>query len=306
MSLNLNVFPDLNDPSPLVIYHGKCPDGFAAALAAWLYYDGKAEFVGLDHGDVRSVADLPAVAGRAVYILDFSFSEHILRAVEEQAAKLVMLDHHLSAAEKLTGFRCRCGVVHFDMKQSGARMAWHFFFPEKTVPDLVRWVEDRDIWVWQFPESVGFLAALDMEPFDFARWKTIADFDAQQLSAYIARGQAMDEKFTKLAEQLADNARPLVFNGVEGLMVNAPSAFHSLVGDILSKKSGTYALMWTVDAKGVIKCGLRSRSGFNCIDLAASMGGGGHAQACGFKMPVTGLVELLSGVFQASALASSA
>jgi nanoRNase/pAp phosphatase (c-di-AMP/oligoRNAs hydrolase) len=192
------------------------------------------------------------------------------------------------------------------MKQSGARMAWHFFFPEKPVPDLVRWVEDRDIWVWQFPESVGFLAALDMEPFDFARWKTIADFDAQQMSAYIVRGQAMDEKFAKLAEQLADNARPLVFNGVEGLMVNAPSAFHSLVGDILSKKSGTYALMWTVDAKGVIKCGLRSRSGFNCIDLAASMGGGGHAQACGFKMPVTRLVELLSGVFQASALAQPA
>jgi oligoribonuclease NrnB/cAMP/cGMP phosphodiesterase (DHH superfamily) len=303
MSLNLNVFPDLNDPSPLVIYHGKCPDGFAAALAAWLYYDGKAEFVGLDHGDVRSVADLPAVAGRAVYILDFSFSEHILRAVEEQAAKLVMLDHHLSAAEKLTGFRCRCGVVHFDMKQSGARMAWHFFYPDKPVPDMVRWVEDRDIWVWQFPESVGFLAALDMEPFDFARWQTIASFDPQQMSAYIARGQAMDEKFAKLAEQLTDNARPLVFNGVEGLMVNAPSAFHSLVGDILSKKSGTYALMWTVDAKGVVKCGLRSRSGFNCIDLAASMGGGGHAQACGFKMPVTGLAELLSGVFQATALA---
>jgi len=303
MSLNLNVFPDLKDPSPLVIYHGKCPDGFAAALAAWQYYGGNAEFVGLDHGDVRSVADLPVVAGRAVYILDFSFSEHILRAVEEQAAKLVLLDHHLSAAEKLTGFHCRCGVVHFDMKQSGARMAWHFFHPDEPVPDLVRWVEDRDIWVWQYPESVGFLAALDMEPFEFTRWQTIAEFDAQQMAAYIARGQAMDEKFVKLAEQLADNARPLVFNGIEGLMVNAPSAFHSLVGDILSKKSGTYALMWAVDAKGVVKCGLRSRSGFNCIELAASMGGGGHAQACGFKMPTTGLVELLSGVLQASASA---
>jgi nanoRNase/pAp phosphatase (c-di-AMP/oligoRNAs hydrolase) len=95
----------------------------------------------------------------------------------------------------------------------------------------------------------------------------------------------------------------LVFNGVEGLMVNAPSAFHSLVGDMLSKKSGSYALMWTVDAKGIVKCGLRSRSGFNCIDLAATMGGGGHAQACGFKMPTTGLVQLLSGVLQATPVA---
>ena len=38
---------DRNDPNPLVLYHGKgCPDGFASALAAWLFYGGKAEFVG--------------------------------------------------------------------------------------------------------------------------------------------------------------------------------------------------------------------------------------------------------------------
>jgi len=49
----------------------------------------------------------------------------------------------------------------------------------------------------------------------------------------------------------------------------------------------------------VVKCGLRSRSGFNCIALAESMGGGGHAQACGFKMPYARLPELLSGTFTA-------
>jgi oligoribonuclease NrnB/cAMP/cGMP phosphodiesterase (DHH superfamily) len=301
MSLNLNVFPDLNDPNPLVLYHGRnCPDGFAAALAAWLYFGGQAEFVGYDHGDVTSVDDLPALEGRAIYILDFSFSDQILRAMDERAAKLVMLDHHLSAAEKLTGFRCRCGVVHFDMKKSGARLAWEFFHPTKPVPDLVRLVEDRDIWVWQYPESAGFLAALDMEPFEFSRWQAITEFDAAQLGAYIERGKAMDEKFSKLAELIVENAQTLVFNGVTGLMVNAPGIFHSLVGDILCKKSGTFALMWTVDKKAVVKCGLRSKPGFNCIPLAASMGGGGHAQACGFKMPSLRLQELLGGSLTAA------
>jgi nanoRNase/pAp phosphatase (c-di-AMP/oligoRNAs hydrolase) len=79
-------------------------------------------------------------------------------------------------------------------------------------------------------------------------------------------------------------------------MVNAPGVFHSLVGDILSRKSGTFALMWTVDKAGVIKAGLRSQPGFNCIPLAESMHGGGHAQACGFKLPGARLPELLSGV----------
>lgn len=301
MKLNLSVSPDRHDSDPLVIYHGRsCPDGFAAALAAWLYYDGQAEFLALDHGDIKSVNDLPRLDRRAVYILDFSFSDHVLRDIEQRAAKLVMLDHHLSAAEKLTGFQCRCGVVHFDMKKSGARLAWEFFHPEKPVPDLVRYVEDRDIWVWQYPQSPGFLAALDMEPFDFARWQVIANLGGAALAAYIDRGQAMDEKFAKLAEGMAEGAQALTFNGVTGLMVNVPSAFHSLVGDILAKKSGTFALLWTVDKSGVVKCGLRSRRDYSCVALAESMGGGGHAQACGFKMPRDRLLELLGGTLTAT------
>jgi oligoribonuclease NrnB/cAMP/cGMP phosphodiesterase (DHH superfamily) len=300
LPLNLCVEPDKNDPRPLVLYHGRnCPDGFAAALAAWLYFGGQAEFLGLDHGDIKSVDDLPEFDGRAVYILDFSFAAPILRAIEERAAKLVMLDHHLSAAEKLTGFACRCGVVHFDMKKSGSRLAWEFFHPGQAVPDLIRFVEDRDIWVWQYPQSAGFLAALDMEKFDFQRWQEIAAFDATHLAAYIERGQAMDEKFNKISDLIAESAQPISFNGVQGLMVNAPGVFHSQVGDMLCKLSGTYALLWTVDKSGIVKCGLRSKPGFNCIDLAASMGGGGHAQACGFKMTADRLPALINGTLVA-------
>ena len=300
LPLQLLVKPDLSDPHPLVIYHGRsCPDGFAAALAARLFYGDRAEYLGLDHGDVKSVDDLPALAGRAVYILDFSFSPEILAQVDARAAKLVLLDHHKSAAEKLTGFACRCGVVHFDMDKSGARLAWEFFQPTQPIPDLVKFIEDRDIWVWQFPESAGFLAALDMEAFDFARWAEIAAFNPAQLTQFMARGQAMDEKFTKLATDIAEGAQPVVFNGQSGLMVNAPGVFHSLIGELLSKKSGTFALMWTAGKGGIVKVGLRSQRNFDCIALAESMGGGGHAQACGFKMASEQLPQLLAGVLDA-------
>ena len=299
LPLQLLVAPDKNDPAPLILYHGRnCPDGFGAALAAWLYYGDSAEYKGLDHGDVQTLDDLPPVAGRAVYILDFSFSEDILRAIDERAAKLVMLDHHKSAAEKLTGFACRCGVVHFDMSKSGARLAWEFFHPDAPVPPLLQYVEDRDIWKWEFAESAGFLSALDMETQSFARWHEIATFTPEQLTQFMARGAAMDEKYRKLAADIAEGAQPLVFNGIAGLMVNAPGMFHSLVGDILSAQSGTFALMWSAGDKGV-KAGLRSQRNFDCIPLAESMGGGGHAQACGFKMKVERLPQLLTGVFNA-------
>lgn len=300
LPLRLLVAPDKNDPTPLILYHGRsCPDGFAAALAARLYYGDAVECLGLDHGDIKTVDDLPPLQGRAVYILDFSFDAPILKDIEQRAAKLVLLDHHKSAAEKLTGFACRCGVVHFDMGKSGARLAWEFFHPDATLPDLVRYVEDRDIWAWKYPESPAFLAALDMEPFDFFRWAQIAAFTRSELEAFMARGQAMDEKFTKLATDLAEGAQPIAFNGQQGLMVNAPGVFHSLVGDLLSRKSGTFALMWNAGKGGVIKVGLRSQRGFDCIPLAESMGGGGHPQACGFKLPAERLPDLLVGRLEA-------
>ena len=299
LPLQLLVAPQKNDPAPLILYHGRgCPDGFGAALTAWLYYGDRAEYLGLDHGDIQSVNDLPPVEGRAVYILDFSFSTEVMTALDERAAKLVMLDHHKSAAEKLTGFACRCGVVHFDLSKSGARLAWEFFHPSEPVPMLIQYVEDRDIWKWEFPESAAFLSALDMEPQAFARWQEIASFTPEQLTQFMARGEAMDEKYRKLASSIAEGAQPLVFNGIEGLMVNAPGMFHSLVGDLLSAKTGTFALMWSAGAKGV-KVGLRAQRNFDCIALAESMGGGGHAQACGFKMKVARLPELLSGTFNA-------
>jgi hypothetical protein len=300
LPLSLLVKPSKSDPSPLVIYHGRnCPDGFAAALAAWLYYGDSAELLGLDHGQVQTVEDLPPLKGRAVYILDFSFSADILSAIDASAAKLVLLDHHKSAAEKLTGFACRCGVVHFDMQKSGARLAWEFFHPDAPVPDLVRFVEDRDIWNWSFPESPGFLSALDMEPQRLDRWQEILAFTPQEQAAFIAQGVAMDAKFQQLAKDIAQGAQPVVFNGVAGLMVNAPGMFHSVVGDILSAQSGTFALMWSAGAGGAIKAGLRSQRNFDCIPLAESMGGGGHAQACGFRMGVERLPQLLAGSLDA-------
>ena len=59
LPLQLLVQPSLDDPQPLVIYHGRsCPDGFAAALAARIFYGERAEYLGLDHGDVTKVEDL--------------------------------------------------------------------------------------------------------------------------------------------------------------------------------------------------------------------------------------------------------
>ena len=264
------------------MFHGRsCPDGFAAALAAWRYYGGQAELVGLDHGDTQSVDDLPPLAGRAVYILDFSFSEDILRAIEERAERLVLLDHHKSAAEKLTGFACRCGVVHFDMDKSGARLAWEFFHPEETLPDLVRYVEDRDLWNWQYPR---------VRP-SWRRWtwsrsilragrKLPSSIRRRRLPSWRA-ARPWTRNSTSWPPTWLRAPLPVTFNGQQGLMLNAPGVFHSLLGEMLSKRSGSFALLWSAGKAAWSRWGC-ARSAVSIASLAESMGGGGHAQAAVF------------------------
>lgn len=302
----LAVAPAKTDPNPLVIYHGKCPDGFGAALAAWLYFEGQGEYLGVTHGKINDVAELPPLAGRAVYILDFSFDEPIMQGIDERAAKLVLLDHHKSAADKLGRFQCRCGAVHFDMTQSGAMLAWKFFHPERAVPDMIRYIQDRDLWTWAYPESAAFLSALDMEPDDFARWAEIAAFKAEQVAAFQQRGTAMNEKFLSLCKDISQGASPITFNGQQGLMVNCPGAFTSEVGNMLSAECGSFALLWSVSKDGTVKVGLRAVAGYNTIPLAEAMGGGGHPQACGFRMGPHRLPELLTGVFWSDPQGTSA
>ncbi len=97
--------PDLvrRDPStgqdvswPTVIYHGQCPDGFAAALCAWLYFEGRGDYIPMTHAQA-----LPDLTGKQVYMLDIAFSRTKMERATQEAASLVVLDHHQSASDDL-------------------------------------------------------------------------------------------------------------------------------------------------------------------------------------------------------------
>jgi len=46
------------------------------------------------------------------------------------------------------------------MQHSGAVLAWQYFMPNEPVPDLLRYVEDQDLWNWKLPHSDAVNAAI--------------------------------------------------------------------------------------------------------------------------------------------------
>jgi hypothetical protein len=111
---------------PLCIYQGCCADGFTAAWVVWTWYgEGHVGFHAATHGEPP-----PAVEDREVYVVDFSSPRPAIEAMARHAAKLTVIDHHLTAAQDLEGLIRHDCVVDgvFDMAKSGCLLTWEWFF----------------------------------------------------------------------------------------------------------------------------------------------------------------------------------
>lgn len=81
---------------PLILYHNHCPDGFCAAWVAHRQFGGGADYIPVQYGQPP-----PDVAGRDVFIVDFSYKRAVLLEMAEKANSVVVLDHHRTAEEDL-------------------------------------------------------------------------------------------------------------------------------------------------------------------------------------------------------------
>ena len=279
---------------PVIFYHAKCPDGFAAALAAWIHFDGRGEYLPATHDMV-----VPDVAGKMVYMLDIAFGLETMDRVMAQAQRLVVLDHHQSTADGLINFHCTCGKVHFDMSKSAAKLAWEAFHPDRPVPELISMVEDRDLLKWTIKSSSEYLMALDAGPYNFHRWAGILSMPEDARERVRSRGRAMRDMANTMASQMSEHAATVVIAGEQGLLANAPFMFHNDVGARLVQRSGTFAALWCVESNSSgepqVRVGLRSNGDFDVIPLAKAFGGGGHENSSAFRLPISRLADLLSG-----------
>ena len=97
---------------PLVVYHDNCADGFGAAWAAYKKFgaDG-AEYMPMNYNDkrvsvVHDELTFPVdVCGRDIYILDFSFPQTVMCALNDvcvlSGTTMFVRDHHKTHFEEL-------------------------------------------------------------------------------------------------------------------------------------------------------------------------------------------------------------
>lgn len=265
----------------VVLYHANCMDGFAAAWAAWKALGDAATYIPVQYG--QPIPEIPE--GSRVYLLDFSYKKQQLLDLAARVGTLTVIDHHKTAQADLVDFPLiERTYIHFDMKHSGARLAWDYFSRNSPIPLLIDYVEDRDLWVFGLPKAKEVAAWLWTIPFEFVGYDGAAAALDVDLHGVARQGAAILSYMEKMCEMSLSHVHMARVGGHVVPCVNA-SHFFSELGELMCTKypESPFACVYFQRADGLWVHSLRSRGEFDVADVAQQQGGGGHRNAAGFQ-----------------------
>ena len=259
-----------------VLYHGNCYDGFGAAWAAHEKYGDAAIYLPVSYG--HEPPEMPEAA--EVLIVDFSYPREILLSLRERhGGRLRVLDHHKTAEADLRGL----DFCVFDMERSGAGITWDELHRDALRPELIDYVEDRDLWRFSLEKSREVSAWLASYPFDFKVWDELVEYLGSYFGVAVSEGEACLRLKQQYVESMCHHPATVEIGGYSVPAVNATVCF-SEAGERLCElfPDAPFAAYWMDRSDGKRQWGLRSRGGFDVSVVAKQYGGGGHAAAAGF------------------------
>lgn len=266
----------------LILYHGDCTDGFAAAYAAWKKFGDNADYIPQHRNLLPSVELLK---DKEVYVLDYSYSEEEMLLFESVAKKFVVIDHHLSSEEAVKKVKEHIFAIH----HSGAYLAWEYFHPQTEVPKMIQYISDSDIWTHELPDweyIEAYIYRDDVSRFTFPFFenldKELSTEDGYNKAKEI--GEILHTTRYATILKYVDQAELVLFEGYEVYAINAPREVRGEVGDILARKTNLFSIIFTYQ-KGLWKCSLRSVAAFDVTPLVKKYNGGGHKNASAFIVP---------------------
>jgi hypothetical protein len=267
-------------------YHAGCPDGFGAAWAVRRAWGDSAYYVARGHEDRVNQDEWN---DSLVAFVDIAPTRDELLELADRASQVIVLDHHITALDRLTkdasfvqDLESEGHLLHFDMGHSGAMLAWNYFHPDEAAPDLLRYVEDQDLWNWALDDSDAVNAALASYPLDWDTWTRLASEPIEHL---VEQGRPILRANRIEIERRVDHAHPVVLGTRRIEAVNATSN-RSQIGHELAKRAAygeSWGLVYRVEGSDVFAT-LYSIGDLDISKIAVELGGGGHKNASGFRV----------------------
>lgn len=270
----------------IILYHANCNDGSASALAVWMKFGDKGNtYIAVSHGNPPPTE----VVGEDVLIVDFSYPRDILLNMKAKSIKI--LDHHISAQKDLADpFPPGSNITaYFDMTRSGAMICWQHFFPDAEIPLLYKYVQDRDIWTNEYPQSAFLTFGLNVFSQQFRDWQALIE-DEQKLQQTVDAGESI---FIFVQQQAKKIMASRVYQSIGGFdvpVINAPGFMSSdILHNVLTEDpDAPFAAAYSdIIDQGIRSYSLRSEDHREDVSVVAKQfGGGGHRNAAAFNVPL--------------------
>ena len=302
----------------VVLYHSPCGDGFGAAWAIRARWPD-VEFAPANYDETK----MPDLTGKHVLVVDFSFKAEAIRKIGRKVKSMTILDHHESAERELDPWTVvgnDMALLHspegladlarthppdsdyslpvqavFDMRRSGARLAWDYVFPNARAPFLIDYVQDRDLWTWALEHSKAVSAYIQLTPLDFASFDRLAGEleDHTQFERLVDIGEILNKREEQeIKGAIKASQRRVLIQGHDVPIANLPYIFASVGGNFMAKGEPFSASYFDLP-DGRRKVSLRSDgddpAALNVSEIAEYYGGGGHKNAAGFVAPANWL-----------------
>jgi hypothetical protein len=270
----------------LCFYHAGCPDGFGAVWSVQGAWGESGHFIARSHDDrVR----MDECEDALVAFVDIAPGKEELRELADVAGQVVVLDHHVTARDRLASdvslvneLEAEGHLLHFDLDHSGAVLAWHHFRPDEELPELLRYVEDQDLWNWALPDSDAVNAAIASYPREFEVWNRLS---REPIEVLAEQGKPILRANRMEVERRLEHARPVALGTRRIEAVNA-SINRSQIGHQLAQRAQfgeAWGLVYRVEGSEVYGT-LYSIGDVDVSRVALEYGGGGHKNASGFHV----------------------
>ena len=299
-----------------VLFHSPCPDGAFAALAAWLHFkaagavEERVRFVPHRVYEAMEVPTTPSPSAPpsstpssapppppssstsssssssplasltpadTVYLLDYSGPAGFPQALSKVAARVVVLDHHRTAAEQLGAvIEAKAWTkkengegkeaetppfsnleVLLDQDRSGATISAAHFNPQLTqgLTRAFAAIQDGDLWHWKLPDSKAFYAGLHSsgildEKVTRTPLEMLEKLSQLDWEETVRRGAAEVEERDRVVAAEAEKAFEVELRGPESTSSPSSPSFPSfgraLAVEVRSDQAGLRSLLGNV------------------------------------------------------------
>lgn len=227
---------------PIICFHSfdrqsHCTDGWMAAMVAYsALKELEPELIPCVYGESLI---LPVdYQTRPVYFLDVvptNIDHHW-----DTCDNITIIDHHVGMEEKYSHMATGGSrQIIFDLHHSAAVLAWTYFMDHRSVPAVIRHVEDYDLWRFAMPGTREIIAALNSYPQTPEQFHIFARFGSE--------GELFTQG-THILRYIDQQVDRIIAGGLERITICGHNVFavnsRAWVDQIGSKMSGDFGVIY--------------------------------------------------------------